>query len=570
MADPATVLSYSSLKFNSGTAVETPEVGLVVFVGPNNVGKTTSVLELKNRIQGGALQHNYPNVMFESAELRQVEDDAFNEWLKRHLDDNYQTPVGQPNRRRYRNWGHVVDLEPQQMLGAYRQMSANNQAYQLLVSNGTGAPFEGQTPNLYDRQGADPTGNNRQFEELLTNEDLRTKISALSESVFGTPIGFNTAGSQAGLHFGPVPQVSFPATAGEMAELKRVPLLKAQGQGVTTFMAQAISIELGDEPLVFLDEPEAHLHPPQARKAGSFVARRAARSQVFIATHDLDYLLGLLDVNVETLIIRLDRNGDDQVINVIDQATVKQLWTDTTVRYSGVLAGLMHRGVVICESDSDCRFLEVTLDHYGDGGTPHDLRFVHAGGKGGLAKLSEAATNLAIPSVVVADFDVLRSWDDLEKLIATRRADPTAFEASWQILDNHLTQKVDQRSHQQLRGEVAEILARDADDYTTSDRRKLAEIIKLRHGWEQVKHLGTRLLSGATLTATQALLEQLDEIGIHLISSGELESMLPETTGDLHGPSWTAKVIEDGAYKTLLPAQVEFVRLIPELCSLVG
>jgi predicted ATPase len=45
----------------------------------------------------------------------------------------------------------------------------------------------------------------------------------------------------------------------------------------------------------FLDEPEAFLHPPQARLLGEYIAReRRSKSQLFIATHSTDILDGLM------------------------------------------------------------------------------------------------------------------------------------------------------------------------------------------------------------------------------------------------------------------------------------
>lgn len=568
MANNKSILSYCRITFNSGREVETPETGMIVIVGPNNVGKTTSIYELQNRIHGGVLQHNSPNVVFASAELRKGSDEEFLEWLDSQEDHRYQAPINQPDQRRYRNWGQSVEIPPQHMMSAFQEMGPNNRLAPLLTSSGTGAPFEGQTPNLYNENGADPMGNNRQFHELLLSKELQERISSISQAVFGTPIGFNVAGSQAGLHFGKIPDIQFPATEEQIEALRKVPLLKNQGQGVTTFMSQAMSIELGSEPMVFLDEPEAHLHPPQARKAGAFVARRAERSQVFIATHDLDYLLGLLGTDVPALIIRLDRSGNEQSVSVIEQHTIKELWNNVTIRYSGLLAGLMHRGVVICEAEADCRFFEVTLDHHSNNETPHDLRFVHAGGKGGLANLSQAALDLAIPSVVVADFDVLRSWNDLSRLITTRRAAPDEFHADWQVLDNHLRQKLDERTRSGVAAELSEVLEDDSTQtYSAEDRKRIESVAKLKHGWEHAKELGVRLLNGDVLTKTKGLLERLDEIGIHLIRTGELESMLPETTGGLHGPAWTAKVLDDGTYKDLGDEERDFVLRIPGICA---
>ena len=49
--------------------------------------------------------------------------------------------------------------------------------------------------------------------------------------------------------------------------------------------------------ILLLDEPEAFLHPPQARLLGEIIAKeKSHRAQLFVATHSSDVLQGLMNV----------------------------------------------------------------------------------------------------------------------------------------------------------------------------------------------------------------------------------------------------------------------------------
>ena len=75
-------------------------------------------------------------------------------------------------------------------------------------------------------------------------------------------------------------------------------LLETQGDGMRSFAAVMLhALVERTHSVQFLDEPEAFLHPPQARLLGRYIAEgRAGRSsQLFIATHNTDVLEGLIE-----------------------------------------------------------------------------------------------------------------------------------------------------------------------------------------------------------------------------------------------------------------------------------
>lgn len=145
---------------------------------------------------------------------------------------------------------------------------------------------------------------------------------------------------------------------------------------------------------MFLDEPEAFLHPPQARLLGRSLGRLTKNGrQVICATHSSAVVHGLLqDSTHNVTVVRLQRQGDVNRASVLGHDAIRDLWNDTLLRHSNVLDGLFHRGVVVSESDSDSRFFSACLEECLEREElpASDLLFTQSGGKQRLRKVITA------------------------------------------------------------------------------------------------------------------------------------------------------------------------------------
>ena len=86
-----------------------------------------------------------------------------------------------------------------------------------------------------------------------------------------------------------------------------------QGDGMRSFATVLLHTVAPSTPsMIMLDEPEAFLHPPQAYLLGQVLAtERTDRAQLFVATHSVDVIRGLLQGSSEGLhILRIERVGD--------------------------------------------------------------------------------------------------------------------------------------------------------------------------------------------------------------------------------------------------------------------
>ena len=98
--------------------------------------------------------------------------------------------------------------------------------------------------------------------------------------------------------------------------------------------------------ILLLDEPEAYLHPSQARLLGEIIAtERPVHTQLFVATHSPDVLQGLLNV-VEAdhlRVIRIQREADVNQIKELDKNRAREISNDPLMKYFVRVIGCFSR-----------------------------------------------------------------------------------------------------------------------------------------------------------------------------------------------------------------------------------
>ena len=86
-------------------------------------------------------------------------------------------------------------------------------------------------------------------------------------------------------------------------------------------------------------------------------------SQIFIATHNANFLSGILSSDTRVSIYRLNRTGDNTVFNLIESEATLQLAKSPLLSSQPVLESVFYKGVVVCEADSD-RCLYQAVDYH--------------------------------------------------------------------------------------------------------------------------------------------------------------------------------------------------------------
>ena len=176
--------------------------------------------------------------------------------------------------------------------------------------------------------------------------------------------------------------------------------LQEQGDGMRSFASVVLHLLTPITPsILLLDEPEAFLHPPQARLLGEILAtERREGAQLFVATHSPDVLQGLLNVveNDHLLVVRMRREANVNHIKELDKHHARKIAKDPLMNYSSVLSGAFHERVIVCESDADCMFYSSLLDipEVHAAGQQPDVLFVHPNGKDRMANQARALMEL--------------------------------------------------------------------------------------------------------------------------------------------------------------------------------
>jgi ABC-type polar amino acid transport system ATPase subunit len=140
--------------------------------------------------------------------------------------------------------------------------------------------------------------------------------------------------------------------------------------GVKAFTGLISALMSSDFRVILVDEPEAFLHPPLARKLGSTMASLAEKrfANVFASTHSASFLMGCIESGTKTNIVRLTYGQGKATARHLDDSKLTTLMRDPLLRSTGVLSALFHSSAIVCEADRDRAFYEEINSRLGAGG----------------------------------------------------------------------------------------------------------------------------------------------------------------------------------------------------------
>jgi hypothetical protein len=391
------------------------------------------------------------------------------------------------------------------------------------------------------------------LQRLLKDHAAEASLSEAVRHAFRVRVCVNRAGgSQLSLHLGQTTAAPRLDSAEYLAELKALPLVASQGDGMRSFIGLMLTLTATSYPVVLIDEPEAFLHPPQARELGYQLATPSTQ-QRFIATHSVDVLLGLLDRASSLVVIRLRRHENQTVAAVLDHDRITALWQDASLRYSNLLDGLFHSGVVICEAEGDARLYAATLDatRASKGDPATDLLFTPCGGKHKLPVAVDALYPLGVPVCAIADIDILRDSGLLKQLVEALGGKWEAIEPDCKIVANAVSQMpVQAPVIANVRTAIDMELGDDPTARLSEEQtRRVREITKTTDGWRLLRETGgwAALPGGETAAAGARLSTNLQAIGLFVVPVGMLERWDP-TIGK-HGLAFVDAAFSSGVHE---------------------
>ena len=537
-------VTFESITFSDGTTIEIGPTDVVVLVGPNNAGKSLALRELEAQV-GGELE---TIMVVSSVKPRQVGTGESFEALVRANAKVTTNALG--NGLDIRGYGIQLGMggwDLQRMwprdIGVFRPLFCRRIPTESRITDSNPA----DAIDTLSETASHPI-------HLLYDDRVELRMSEHFRQAFGDDlILYRAGGSKCHLLVGNrlIPDEGEDRISASYCErlLASTVRLEDQGDGMRSFASVILNLLAPITPsILLLDEPEAFLHPPQARVLGEIIAtEKSNRAQLFVATHSPDVLHGLIDVAPEHLrVLRIQRDGNVNRVKELDKDLVSKISADPLMKYSGVMSGVFHQRVVICEADSDCMFYSSILDvpevH---GSRTPDVLFVHGNGKHRMAALAETLVALDVPVDVVADIDVLRENAVLERLVHALGGDWARIQPLAHSVRNAIEQHRARLTAGDIKDKVDTIFESvpRTEEFPRAKRSEIEAIFREVSLWDTVKRAGDAAIPrGQPTQQFQGLQALCKEIGLWIVPVGELEGFCKSVSGK--GPAWVQQVIE--------------------------
>ena len=279
--------------------------------------------------------------------------------------------------------------------------------------------------------------------------------------------------------------------------------LREEGDGLRSFVSVLLSLMGRRKPVFLLDEPEAFLHPPYARRMGEILGKSFIENEslnnVFISTHSSFLLQGLISSCSEELtIVRLNRDGDMRCAKVLPNKEILRL-VDRSDFSAEYLDALFSSEAVLVEGPRDAAVYRKLIAKFD---ANYSGLFVSVNGKAGFENTKKFYDSAGIKCKVIADFDLLDNSDFFKRV------------------SNLFITNSDKRNEIREVRNSLERFYRELEGCPGGQRDKMPEIVKSHY-----KHQVYENLSDDLGVSVEEMLRLLAREGLVVLSSGELESL---------------------------------------------
>lgn len=534
-------LHFESITFSGGDTLLLHQDDIVLFVGPNNAGKSAALRELERW-----LGRSEPQVVIKDAKVLQ----NGNSTDLRNFLDRHAQKSGSFSDTWYGGMGFKLHETHLQYLDTPSHRHHVSAFFSIRLA--TESRITDSNPAGAVALYTDPP--KHPIHLLLMDPTIAEEISKHFRDAFGQDlIVFRAGGSAFPLLVGTKPNVAekkdelskeYVTALNESA----IPL-ESQGDGMRSFATVLLFALASDRHSIqFLDEPEAFLHPPQAKLLGELIAKnRKSKSQLFISTHSADVVEGLISGGANNLrIVRIQREGNVNRARELGKDQISQIVGDTLTRYSGVFGGIFYQNVVIAESDADCLFYQSILSSEAvSGSRKPDVLFIHISGKHRMAQLAATLKALDVPVNVIADIDVFNEEGPLKTLVNTLGGNWLEIHPAWKALVSAVTTEKPALNAEQVKGMISDELGKvgGTAPFPKNVEQNIKRIFKTVSPWASVKRGGRSALNATGVKHFDSLEKELSKIGLWVVPEGELEGWCRGVDAG-HGPAFVEAVLE--------------------------
>lgn len=530
----------SKIHFNDGTSLDIQQNDIIIFVGPNNAGKSQSLKDIY------ALSSNkIPTTV--------VSDISITKYVNKITDLLDSISQKQPHGEytSYNVLGHNFNFwdytnnqfSTSPYFGGFRDLFVANldTTARLTICN---------APNSIARN----SPKQHPIHYAAFDSKYRKWLSDNFKKAFGIEVTPNILnGSTIPLCVGePVrldkeyedEQTRQEAYADILETYKQV---QNQGDGIKSFTGILLYLMLDYFCTFLIDEPESFLHPPQAHIMGQIIGQTLSnQQQCFISTHSEEIIKGLLEVCPERIkIIRITRKDDINYFSILDNDRFGDVWNDPLLKYSNIMSSLFHKSVVLCESDSDCKMYSIVESYLKQlTGKYSETLFIHCGGKHRMAKIALALRVLKIDVKLIPDIDVLNNEVVFKEIVEAFEIDWATVQSDYNTIVGNLHSQKEKINRNDAKTSINRIIdGSQNQDLSNREIKDIRTVISTISKWDTIKSAGISAIPAGDATSAFRRLNQVLQLsGIHIVPVGELECFIKDVGG--HGPEWVNKVLE--------------------------
>tara|TARA_R110001583_G_scaffold190814_1_gene355370 strand:- start:2228 stop:3925 length:1698 start_codon:yes stop_codon:yes gene_type:complete len=525
--------TLEEITFSGGKTIEFHETEKVILVGPNNSGKSQSLREIVQICQTG---NTNQALVIKSLKLKKhgTSKDLLS-YLNKNADlvqSQFQISDYLIHESHVQFWDNNPYLINGLHVGSIKNIAANDRL------------------NICNQQNSISPGQHKTKPQhvLYDDEELMERVTTLFRNAFSRDLMFDfRGGSKLPIHVGVIPKsdgVVDRVGNDYTLKVRDNPLLDKQGDGIKSYAGILFETVASERDITLLDEPEAFLHPPQMRRLGETLSSEV-KGQLIVATHSSDILRGFLEgTKGKVRILRIQRDGDVNVVHEAASETIKELWEKPELRYSNALEGVFHEQTIICEDDSDCRLINSVADFLTNNTdiSFKDTSYVPTGGKHGIPKVASVLRKIGVPIKAVFDIDFLSERDLVKNTVLAFGGNWTDIETLWERVDSAVRGGVKPKSVEAIKAEIIKTI-------NTSEQDKLPKgdisaLLKQGKAWNEVKRFGELAIPNGQAQQDYKFLQQaLEQLGVFVIPVGEIENFCPDVGS--HGPKFVTKLLTD-------------------------
>lgn len=536
------LVTIKKIRFKDGTEIELEKDDIVIFVGANNVGKSRTLKDIKDDL----IETSRNKIIINEIEY---EEENFNkDSIKNYFENNIY-------KDEYSNYNLQIEHNNIYNFSEYNfeEIEHNSRMFYkvLFTILSTENRLNITSPILYNN--VNDRFSLNIMENLESSEEKIKKLNKFLISNFEKAIDVDQemiAGTYSKMYkIGDENEINATINSTRRIannKLKSMKYLHEQGDGIRSAVAILASLIVNEHSIFLIDEPEAFLHPPQARLLGSNIVDLSKGKQCFLSTHNIDLIRGILERKSSRVkIVKINRKDNSNEIFKLNSSDIEKIANDRNLKYTNILNGLFYSKVVLCENESDCKFYSTILESLNNKIYQSTL-FCAVGGKDQFKVIIPLLKRLKIEYVVIADIDLINDRNKLKQLLNSINKDQ--YNEIADIHRNFLNEyeeKTDSLIKKQvdIKNEINNLFTEDK--YITDEiANKIKSLLKNINSLKLLKNSGKSVLpQGNCVINFNKIEEFLNNNNIFILECGEIERFIPEI--DLHGNAWVEEVFKE-------------------------